>query len=135
MQVVKSIHFTFLLQDFRFCSCKHVISIFFKEWWSQQSTNKGNAAHEAMEAASRQRQDAHMSEIARKRRRSTARPSRTLLRKSEALEKHVKTVTVRAESLASTEADFSKTLLDRQQETQKHLNELSAQLCQTRSAL
>ena len=43
-----------------------------------------------------------------------------------------KTVTMRPESLATTEADFFKTLLDRQEETQKHLNELSAQLCQTR---
>ena len=40
--------------------------------------------------------------------RSTARPSRTLLRKSEALEKGV-TVTLRAESVASTKADFFKT--------------------------
>ena len=54
------------------------------------------------------------------------------LEKPDALEKHVKTVTMRPESLATTEADFFKTLLDRQEETQKHLNELSAQLCQTR---
>ena len=53
------------------------------------------------------------------------------LEKPEALEKHVKTVTMRAES---TEADFFNTLLDRQEETQKHLNELTAQLCKTRSA-
>ena len=39
---------------------------------------------------------------------------------------------MRAESLATTEADFSKTLLDRQEEAQRHLNELSAQLSQTR---
>ena len=37
-------------------------------------------------------------------------------------------MTTRKESLATTEADFFKTLLDRQEETQKHLNELSAQL-------
>ena len=37
-------------------------------------------------------------------------------------EKHVKTVT--------TDADFFKTLFDRQEEAQKHLNELSAQLSQ-----
>ena len=34
------------------------------------------------------------------------------LRKAEALEKHVKTVTMRSESLATTEANFFKTLLD-----------------------
>ena len=47
--------------------------------------------------------------------------------KTEALEQHAKTVTMRAESLATTEANFFRTLLDRQEETQKHLNELSAQ--------
>ena len=35
--------------------------------------------------------------------------------KIEALEKHVKTVNMRTESLATTEADFFKTLLDRQE--------------------
>ena len=54
------------------------------------------------------------------------------LEEAEALQKHVKTVTMRAESLATTEADFF-TLLDRQEETQQHKNELSSQLCQTRS--
>ena len=47
------------------------------------------------------------------------------LEKNEALEKHVMTVTMRATSLATTEADFFKTLLGRQEETQR---------CQTRSA-
>ena len=48
------------------------------------------------------------------------------LAKSEALEKYVKTVTMRAEALATTEADFFKTLIERQEEeAQKHLNELS----------
>ena len=53
--------------------------------------------------------------------------------KTEALEKHVKTVTLRAESLATTEADFLKTLFDRHEETQRNLKELSAHLCQARS--
>ena len=52
------------------------------------------------------------------------------LEKTEAPKKRVKTVTMRADSLATTEADFFKTLLDHHEETQKHLNELSAQLCQ-----
>ena len=56
------------------------------------------------------------------------------LAKTEALEKHVKTVTTRAEALATTEADFFKALLDRQEEAQKHLNELSAQLGQQNTA-
>ena len=54
--------------------------------------------------------------------------------KSEALEKHVKTVTMRAESLATTEADFFKTLLDRQEGHAEHLNELAAQLSQQNTA-
>ena len=52
------------------------------------------------------------------------------LGKTEALQKHVQIGTMRAESLATTDADFFKTLLDHQEEAQKHLNELSAQLSQ-----
>ena len=57
------------------------------------------------------------------------------LKKAEALEKRVKTLTMRAEWLATTEADFFKTLLDCQEEKQKHLIELSAQLSHTRCTL
>ena len=59
---------------------------------------------------------------------------------TEALEKRVKTVTMRAESLATTEADFFKTFLERYKSTQRNLNNLSARLCprtaqqETRSA-
>ena len=60
--------------------------------------------------------------------------SKDTLEKTEALEKHVKTVTMRTEALATTEADFIKTLLDRQEEAQKHLNELAAQLSQQNTA-
>ena len=56
------------------------------------------------------------------------------LEKTEALKKHVKTVTMRAEALATTEADFFKTLLDQQEEAHKHLNELAAQLSQQNTA-
>ena len=52
------------------------------------------------------------------------------IEKAEALKKHVKTVTMRVESLATTAADFFKTLLDHQEEAQRHVNELSAQLSQ-----
>ena len=57
------------------------------------------------------------------------------LAKHEPLEKYVKTVTMRAEALATTEADCFKTLIERQEEAQKHLNELSAQLSQQNTAL
>ena len=53
------------------------------------------------------------------------------LEETEALEKRVKTVTMRAESLATTEADFFQTLLECQEETQRNLQELSAQLFRT----
>ena len=58
---------------------------------------------------------------------------KTLLQKNEALEKYVETVTMRAEALATTQVDFFKTLIERQQEAQKHLNELAAQLSQQNS--
>ena len=54
--------------------------------------------------------------------------------KTEALEKHVKTVTMRAEALATTDADFFKTLIEPQEEAQKHLNELESQLSQQNTA-
>ena len=49
------------------------------------------------------------------------------LEEAEALERHVKTVTMRAEWLATTDAVVFKPLLNRQEEAQRHLNELSAQ--------
>ena len=60
---------------------------------------------------------------------------KSTLEKTDALEKLVKPVTMRAESLATTEADLFQTLLHRQEETQGNLHELSAQLLQTRSTL
>ena len=55
------------------------------------------------------------------------------LEKSEALEEHVKTVTTRAESLATTEGDFFQSLFEHQEETQMDINEVYAPLCQTRT--
>ena len=52
------------------------------------------------------------------------------LEKAEALERRAKTKTMRTESLMTTEADVFKTLLDRQEEAKKHVNEPSAQLSQ-----
>ena len=68
-------------------------------------------------------------------RRSSTAPSKTpLQKKNEALEKYVKTVTVRAEALATTEVDFFKALIERHEEAQKHLNELAAQLSHQNTA-
>ena len=64
----------------------------------------------------------------RRPRRDAAKPSRTQLEKAEALEKHGMTVIMRAETLATTEADFLKTLLERQEQTPRNVNELSSQL-------
>ena len=57
---------------------------------------------------------------------------RRTLEKTETLEKHGKTVTMRADSLVSTEADFFQTLIERQEETIRELNTLYGQLCQPR---
>ena len=43
------------------------------------------------------------------------------------------TLTKIAETLATTEADFCQTHLERHEETQRNLNELYAQMCQNRS--
>ena len=41
---------------------------------------------------------------------------------------------IRANALATTEADFFKALPDRQEEAQKHLNQLAAQVSQRNTA-
>ena len=56
---------------------------------------------------------------------------RRTLEKTEALEKHVKTVTTRADSLAFNETDFFQTLIERQEETIRDLNTLYGQLCES----
>ena len=58
--------------------------------------------------------------------------TRRTLEKTEALEKHVKTVTMRADSLMTTDADFFQTLIERQEESIRELNTLYGQLCQPR---
>ena len=103
---------------------------------------KGNAAHEAMEAATQARKRQEEARLVYEQKCQDAAEAETIfngtiwdtLEKTGALEKHVRTVTTRAEPLATTEADFFTTLLNRQEETQKDLNELFAQLCQTCSA-
>ena len=54
------------------------------------------------------------------------------LEKTEVLERHVLTVTKRADSLVTTEADFFQTLIVSQEETIRELNTLCGQLCQPR---
>ena len=58
---------------------------------------------------------------------------RRTLEKTEALERHVKTVTMRADSLVTTEADFFQTLIASQEETIRELNAFYGQLCLPRS--
>ena len=54
---------------------------------------------------------------------------RRTLEKTEVLERHVKTVPMRADSLAFVEADFFQTLIERQEATIWELNTLYGQLC------
>ena len=51
-----------------------------------------------------------------------------VIEKADALERHVKTMTMRAEPLTMTEDDFFKTLLQRHDEAQDHLSALAAGL-------
>ena len=105
------------------------------------SKMQANAAYFSMEAAAQARERQEEARRPHEHKCQEAAEAETIfslaikdtLEKNAALEKHVKMVTMRSESLGTTEADFSKALLDRQEETQKHLNELSVQLCQTRS--
>ena len=105
------------------------------------SISKGNAAYAAMQAVTVARgwqeeakraydrkfaegagtEEAHHDAIKR------------TLEKTDALEKHVKTVTMKADSLAATEADFFQTLVKREEESVGELNVLHCQLCQPRS--
>ena len=57
------------------------------------------------------------------------------LEKAETLERRAKTVTMRTESLMTTEADVFKTLLDRPEEAKKQVNEPSAQLKQQNTTI
>ena len=57
---------------------------------------------------------------------------RRTLEKTGALEKHVKTVTRRTDSLVTTDADFSQTLIERQEKSIGELNKQKRQLCQPR---
>ena len=77
-----------------------------------------NAAYEAMEAATQARGQKRRGEACSRSKMPGCQTfngtNRNTLENTEALEKRVKTVAMRAESLATTEADFFKTLLNRQ---------------------
>ena len=99
---------------------------------SEQSTSKtkDGAAHDAMEALTQARERQEEARRLHDQQIDEASAAETILNftmkdtleKAEALEKHVRTVTMRAESLATTEADFVETFLVRQEEAQRHLN-------------
>ena len=102
--------------------------------------SRGNAAYAAMEAPTRAREwqeeatrlkDQKCQEAADVEAVYNETVQRTL-EKTEALDKHVKTVTMRADSMATTEEDFSQANIERQEETQRDLSELSVQLGHTR---
>ena len=105
---------------------------------SKQSTSKtkDDAASEAMEALTQERERQEEARCVCEQKCDEASVAQTMfndtfkvtLEKAEALERHVKTVTMRAESLATTDGDFFYTLVNRQEEGQKYLNSLSAQL-------
>ena len=106
------------------------------------SASKGNAAFEAMEAVAIAREWQAEAQRTYDQKFAEATDAeetyhnaiKRRLDKTAALERHVKTVTMRDESLAFNEADFFQTLIDSQEETVRELNTLYGQLCQPRSA-
>ena len=97
---------------------------------SEQSTSKtkGDFACEAMEAVTHERErQEETRRLYEQKCHETAEAEtffsgaiKDTLENTESLEKHVKTVTMRAESLATAGADFFKTLLDRQAAKHRH---------------
>ena len=96
------------------------------------STSKGNGAAvinaRAQQEEAKRVYDAKFAEAAIAEEAYHDAISRTL-EKTEVLERHVKTVTMRADSLAFVEADFFQALIDRQEQTIRELNILYSQLC------
>ena len=101
------------------------------------STSKGNDAYAAMEAvikARAQQEDAkriYDEKFAEAVVAETAYHDaiRRTFEKTEVLERHVKTVTMRADSLAFIEVDFCQSLIERQEEIIRELNTLHSHLC------
>ena len=105
----------------------------------RQRCPKGNAAYAAMEAITQARDwqeeakrlyDQQIAEAVEAEEVHNDAIKRTL-EKTDALEKHVKTVTLRTDSLAATEADFFQALPERQEEAMRDINVLYGQLCQS----
>ena len=104
------------------------------------SYSKGNAAYAAMEDVISARERQEQAKLAYDQKFAEAAEAeetyhnaiRRTLEKTEAREKHVKTVTMRADSLAHTEADFFQLLIARQEESIHELNAFPGQLCQPR---
>ena len=105
------------------------------------SNSKGNDAYAAMEAVikARARQEEAKRAYDQKFAEATIAEEtyhdaiRRTLEKTEALERHVRTVTMRADSLAFNEADLLQTLIEHQEETIRVLNTLYRRLCMPRS--
>ena len=93
------------------------------------SRTKADAAYEAMEAlGSAHEEDARRIYDQKCNAANYTNATQDVLGKAEALENHVQTVTMRADSLPTTESDFFQPILDRHEEAQNALNALSAQL-------
>ena len=101
------------------------------------STSKGNDAYAAMEAvikARAQEEEAKRAYDAKFAQAAIAEEAyhdaiRRTLEKTEVLERHVKTVTIRADSQAFIEADFFQSLIERQEEIIREINTLYSHLC------
>ena len=101
------------------------------------STSKGNDAYAAMEAvikARAQEEEAKRAYNAKFAEAATAEEAyhdaiRRTIEKTEVLERHVKTVTMRADLLAYIEADFFQSLIERQEDIIKELHTLYSHHC------
>ena len=104
------------------------------------STSKGNEAYAAMEAVIKARAqqdeakriyDEKFAEAVVAETAYHEAISRTF-EKTEILERHVKTVTMRADSLTTVAADFFQALIENQEVTIRELNSLYSHLCKSR---
>ena len=104
------------------------------------SCSKGDAAYAGMERVITARELQEQADLAYAQKFAEASEAeeayhnaiRRTLDKTAAIEKHVKTVTMRADSLVTTEADFFQTLIEQQEASVRELNTPCGQLCQPR---
>ena len=105
------------------------------------SYSKGNADYAAIEEVISEREWQEQAKLAYDQKYAEAAEAeetyhnavRRTLETTIELERQVKTVTMRADSLAHTEADFFQLLITRQEESIRALDTLHGQLCQPRS--